>query len=347
MEERMKTQCIALFAVLVAAAPVARADDTYVKDVKEGEVKEAPKDAKAGWDLTLTVGATVNWNDNRDVVGQPTGSSFVVGGQLAGAAVYHGGKSEWRSALGLKESASRTPVIEQFVKSSDELHLETMYIYRFLPPKLGAFARASLDTALLAGEDVRAAPVTYSITDRDGTVTTVAGVTSQRLTDPFQPLHIKESLGVIGTPVAKEAITAELRVGFGARHIIADNQLVVSDNAGTPEIEIKEMETVNQGGAEIVATATGALQKKKVTYKASAEIMVPFLHAALPAGDDRGTFDLTNVELVGQLSFKLVSWASLDYQLRIVREPEVLDTWQVQNNLLLTFSYSLLDRKAK
>jgi len=47
-----------------------------------------------------------------------------------------------------------------------------------------------------------------------------------------------------------------------------------------------------------------------------------------------------------------LSWASLDYSFKAIREPQLLDKWQVQNNLLLSFAYTLVraqaaDQKAK
>jgi hypothetical protein len=39
----------------------------------------------------------------------------------------------------------------------------------------------------------------------------------------------------------------------------------------------------------------------------------------------------------------LFEWASLDYELKIMRLPQLVDAWQIQNNLLLTFSYTLID----
>ena len=68
--------------------------------------------------------------------------------------------------------------------------------------------------------------------------------------------------------------------------------------------------------------------------------MTPFAHSALPAGDNRGAMALTNVEIDATLSFKLVDWASLDYELKALRQPQLLDRFQVQNNLLLTFGLS-------
>ena len=46
---------------------------------------------------------------------------------------------------------------------------------------------------------------------------------------------------------------------------------------------------------------------------------------------------LTNVEFRANLSVKLVEWASLDYQFKTLREPQLIDEFQIQNNLLFTF----------
>ena len=37
---------------------------------------------------------------------------------------------------------------------------------------------------------------------------------------------------------------------------------------------------------------------------------------------------------------KLVEWASLDDELSAIREPQLIDAFQVRNNLLLTFGLS-------
>jgi hypothetical protein len=56
-----------------------------------------------------------------------------------------------------------------------------------------------------------------------------------------------------------------------------------------------------------------------------------------PAGEERNALDLTNVEFRANLSVKLVEWASLDYQFKTLREPQLIDDFQIQNNLLFTF----------
>jgi hypothetical protein len=57
-------------------------------------------------------------------------------------------------------------------------------------------------------------------------------------------------------------------------------------------------------------------------------------------------FALTNVQVDANLSFHLVDWASLDYQLKAIRQPQVIDQFQVQNTLLVTFGISYANRPA-
>jgi hypothetical protein len=68
--------------------------------------------------------------------------------------------------------------------------------------------------------------------------------------------------------------------------------------------------------------------------------MIPAAHSALQPGDTRSPVALTNVQLDAKVSFRLVEWASIDYQLRAIRQPQVVDVFQVQNTLLLTFGLS-------
>ena len=59
--------------------------------------------------------------------------------------------------------------------------------------------------------------------------------------------------------------------------------------------------------------------------------------------DHKPIGDRINVSLEAALSFKLVEWASVDYQLAVLRQPQVVEEWQVTNQLLLTFGYTLVD----
>ncbi len=334
----LRTLTTLVFALTLGAGVLAAEDKPDY--VEETAIKEAAKKAD-GWDFTATVGSSTSFNDNRDVIGQPDGSAWLIGVNFAGAADMLYGKHEWRNSLGLKLAFARTPVIEEFVKSSDELSFETIYIYRFWQPWLGAFARFGMQTAMLTGRDVRAGDVTYALPNGETPVKD-----RLTLTDPFNPLKLKESAGLVYPPISKDSISIETRAGFGGRQVFADGQWVLADDDATEGIiEIGELKSYNQLGSELTASMWGKLHGGLVTYKLYAEAMTPFVHDELLEGDDRGSMELTNVELSAKLSFKLVSWASLDYEFKALREPQLLDEWQIQNNLLLTFSYSLIDTK--
>lgn len=337
MRMLMRTGTISL-ALLLLAAPRAWGAE-YLPD--KDKVKTAEKDKKLeGWQGGLTLGGTFSFGTNNNVVGKIDGVTMNVGGTFSGKLNYLRAMHEWRNSLDLKEGFARTPSITRFVKSADQLLFESIYLYRFERfPWLGPFARLVLDTPILQGEDVRAEPVTYVYADTLADIN-AGPVTSQKLTQAFTPLTLKESVGAYGKPLEKDRLSVELRLGFGGMQIFAKDQLAIKDDEDTADqIEVVRLRDIIQAGLELTATASGALSDNKVTYKAGVEVLVPAVNNAEDT-DDRGAGELTNVDFFAKLSFKLVSWASLDYEFRALRQPQLVDKWQIQNNLLLTFAYS-------
>jgi hypothetical protein len=296
--------------------------------------KKDPAKEPEGWRPRLALGLTASFGDNRSVVGQTDGATLAFGLKFDAGVDYRRGGHEWRNSLNLAEGLTRTPTLPVFVKSVDLLALESIYLYH-VTPWFGPFARATMLTSMFRGADVRPAPVTYQITHVDGTV---ESETQSRLalSDPFLPMTLKQSVGPFLRPVEREAINVEIRAGIGAQETIARKQLASTDDEKTPVIEIKELANVNQIGVEAAADLWGMVSDKRVTYRIGVDFMIPLAHTMLVAGDTRSSVDLMNIELGGQLSFKLTDWASLDYQVKAIREPQVLDAFQVRNSLLLT-----------
>ena len=51
---------------------------------------------------------------------------------------------------------------------------------------------------------------------------------------------------------------------------------------------------------------------------------------------------LTNVDVGANVVFKLVEWATVTYEFKAVRVPQLLpDTFQVRNTLMLTMGYGV------
>ena len=117
----------------------------------------------------------------------------------------------------------------------------------------------------------------------------------------------------------------------------------MDNDDSTPEVEVKEVDTAVQGGPLAGVDVTGVVTEGRVSYFFSLEVMAPLLNND-PV--DRDFHRALNLLIEAGLSFKAFSWASLDYRFKLLREPQILDKVQIQNSLLLTFSYALAKSRA-
>jgi Protein of unknown function (DUF3078) len=325
-----------------AATPIAGVTPVYV-DKADFKGDSRPE----GWASRGNAGLTAAFANNSGVVGQTDGTSFSFGMKGDVSLDYNREKHEWRNTLGVVASITRTPVVAEFVKTSDNLNFDSIYLYHALP-WFGPFGLVSMNTAMFRGSDVEAAPVSYVITKTDGTMLTPIVADHLSLSDPFRPLTFKQSAGIFAQAYQSVPATLELRLGAGAQEVLADGQLAVTGtvqvmnpvNGVLNQVNLQQLEDANQLGPELAASLWGTFVDKTITYRINADVMTPALHSALVPGDTRGPVALTNVQVDGKVSFHFVSWASLDYQLRAIRQPQVVDVFQVQNTLLLTFGLS-------
>jgi hypothetical protein len=319
-------------------------EEGYVPPIADEPLEEGRPQGVTG---RLTTGAQLSVNDNRSVVGQTDGSTFTFGFKFDSGVDVNEEAHEWRNTILIQEGLTQTPVVDHLVKTADTVDFETIYLYH-IAEWWGPFARFGLNTSAFRGDDVRPAVTTYQIGRLDGTQETIIA-DRLALTDPFQPLRLKESLGLFLRALSSPSQNLEFRLGLGARETLAKGQLVVSDDEATEAIiEVSELDDSYAIGVEGAAEYWGALYENKLSYRLGAEVLIPFVTSELPPGDDRTNLDLTTVELGAGLSLKVVEWASVDYELKAVREPLLVDELQVQNNLLLTFgiSYGTPDKAA-
>jgi hypothetical protein len=335
----MKRSSRILTTVLVALVlplGVSAQDELVPDEAPEEVVKEQ------GWDYVVSPGLSFSFGNSQKVIGQADGSTVALSVTIGSGANYRTGPHELRNTLNITEAFSRTPVLEEFVKSTDTLKYEGVYLFHLLD-WLGPYARLSLETAIFESFDVQPSTVQWIVTDADGNVETPIG-RRLRLTDGFNPFTLRESAGFFATAYDTGPLKIEARLGFGGLHVFADDQFAVTDDGDTDQIEVSELKSFNQAGGEFGLTLGGALYEKKVTYSFGADVMMPFVNE-LEEGDDRSVTELTNIELNGKISFKLLSWLSVDYVLKAIRQPQLLDEFQVQNNLLVTASYTFAPEK--
>jgi hypothetical protein len=303
-----------------------------------------------GWNPNLGISTTLNLTSNSSVVGQVDGLSTQFGLELVSGADYVRGRQLWRNSISVTEAFARTPAVDRFLKTNDVVALESIYHY-FLTGRFGAFARLKLTTALFAAEDVRSEPTTWlRKPDSAGAAATVVqtGGTRQRLADPFTPVSVSEAVGAFAEPVRRPGFSLSVRLGLGGRHTFADSVLLIDDDKATPEVELLGLSDVHQLGAEAFVGAEGRLEEGRLTYRAGTTVLVPFVNND---DHDRGVGPLTRVGLDASVRFTVLSWMALVYSAQITRDPQLFpegsEQVQVQNNLLLSLQYTLVERRRR
>lgn len=333
--------------------PLEKKASSFVEGVDVADKEKDKKLEISGWDGGLRLGATFSLSSSRSVVGQIDGETIVLGGQVTGNLNYRNGSHDWRNRFSLSEATSSAPPIDKFIKSNDALVIESLYFYRIANSWIGPFARFQFNTSLFEGYDVRSSAAgftNYDVARLDGTVERQQRLDGQlfALTNPFGPTTLKESAGAFLNPLNKTAFKLEIWGAFSARQtVLANNQYAVNDDKETPQVELKELQDFAQAGPAAGIDISGSLMGNHIGYYARGEFMIPVIKTDLQAGDNRGAVDLTNVAIEAGVQVKVSSWAALSWQIRAIRDPQLIDAFQVQNMILLNFSYTLIKSKAE
>lgn len=309
---------------------------------KKAAEKLKEKEAKDGWKRKLSVGATGSATSSTSVVGAVDGTTTQVGLLLDGESTLTSGSHEWQTVLKLQHARTRTPVMDAWVKSQDNLEIQSTWTYRLgALPWVGPFARAKLQTQVTTGYDVRPTDVNVVQTAVDGSSKTVLAEAESDidLTSPFEPIVVAETAGAFAKPIEGKKLNLDLKLGVGGQHIFARGGYALTGfDAPTATVKVKEIETSHQVGGEGELEAKGELNEL-VKWRGKARLFLPLVTASEQAVS--GAAAMTT-EISATLSVKLAKWASLDYVLNVRRLPLVLRDWQVQHGLLLTTGFNVL-----
>lgn len=312
------------------------ADAEYVPDE---EVTAPSSKLPDGLYPALSLGANLNLSDNSNVVGQVDGLSVLTGISIAGELHYLHGQHDFRNTLAITEAWSRTPTLPRFVKANDVLDFESLYKF-FLWEQGGLYARANVLTTIFTTRRITAEDQDYA--PEDDPMNPTETTDTFRQSAPFQPFTLSESLGGFIDPVQEPYLTVSVRAGFGGRHSLAKGARVITDDSGdSGAILYGELLDVHQAGLELFAGLDGRTLDDRIGYTAGVVALVPFINND---DSDRSALDLTRVAAQAGLTAAISDWASVSYQLRIVNDPQLIDKVQVQNNLLLTLAYTVVDK---
>jgi hypothetical protein len=357
MNRRHASFCSALLLLLPTALAQAQAPaapppaPTFTADQPKGTFVTNDKitklaDKPQGWSYNLKLGANFNLASNKDVVGQIDGESFMFGANILTGVGYLHGAHEWLNTASLVEAFSKTPQLKRLVKSNDLLDIATIYNY-FLTPYTGPFVRAQMQTGLLKTELITEEAKTYSDITDPTDPTPPADILSShlRLSDSFQPFTFTEALGWFVQPVHTERVNVFGRAGFGGRHTFAKGARAIDDDKDTADVtEFVVLKDVHQAGAELFAGIDGKEMEGRILYNLGATALFPLINNDK---EDRDVLKLTRVQFQAVLGIGIFTWMSLNYQLKVLRDVQLVDAVQITNSLLLSFQYATSSPKPK
>lgn len=320
---------------LGALTPPAHAQTTDMTQYVTEDVVKAPA-KESDLKFTLTTNASAAFASNKDVVGEVDGFSTLFGMGVSAGLQYMNGPHSWTNTFTISESWARTPALERFTKNNDQVQLESLYNY-FLLEWFGPFARLNFETSAFDTTVLTAEEKDYQILRLDGT-TDLTTTDQLKLSDALSPLTLSQSVGLFAEPLRSSALTWKLRLGAGARQTFAEGVLALDDDKDTDQLEVKELADVFQAGLEGFTGAEGKFSGGRLSYFAGASVLIPFIN-----NDDTGRtpIELLRWGLKAGLHMSVTEWMGLNYNLSLLSDPQMIDKTQVQNNLLLTFKYTL------
>ena len=334
---------LAVVGCLISLDAVAQ-EKVATDEMEKATLEKKKEEKKEGWNARAKIGLTGSVSNNRMFVGAEDGTTLQVGTVLGIGADFTEGQHRWENALDLQIGGSKTPQIDRFVKSSDLLDLTSTYFYTFASIDwFGWFGRAKLASQILPTRVVRAAPYTVVRQDVLGAELSREMVGAQRgilTTGSFEPLTLRETIGLFVNPHTTPEFTIKLKLGAAAQEIVTRNGFVIiADDAATTTLTLKQLGSSFDFGAELGLATVGVLYPEVLSWKLNVDLFQPFVTTS---DTELSTLEQLNAEVVLGVSLHLVKWLSLEYLLTARRIPLILDAWQVQSLLVLSAGFDLL-----
>ena len=346
--------------------------DTKVKDNVKGGISR-----DTGWYPKLHIGGTAQVSYNNHVDGVTDGVAFTFGlvvnfGLDAVADFGKNGKLEWINTIDLEDQMTKTPTIDDFVKSKDKLDFQTLLKYRipsadWLAPFLSFRLQTSLfPSAYLSDKNVIVRKYDYN-TAIDGKDADVAEIGSThkglldassvaraqqgyKLADSGNPLVLTEKVGLVLDAYESKPFNASFQVALAGQELIVANDedddastwqyVSFDDDSDDAYYDIRRIVDTNSLGLDVTADFKGVVVEC-FNWNVFGRLYYPFV-----VDEDHGLdgADLIHAEIGAKVSVKISDWGSFDYTLEVKRDPFVTTLWQVSTNVLFTVGFDIFGK---
>lgn len=209
----------------------------------------------------------------------------------------------------------------------DNLRLKNIYVYYFLPG-LGFYGRFFLETNLLGTTYYYDKPTTVYMHDETGDLEQTKPDIKRIVVSPsFSPLELKEGAGINLLLIKSLRANFNIRAGMGFRQNI--NWELYAKNSGNDTSFYKKESTFLRGPE---AALIGNFRlRRDITITSELDMLIS------SGQDNKLVYDWEN-----NLNFRISKNISIDYTIRIKKDPSIVSYIQYEHILLLRYSYILL-----
>ena len=318
--------------------------------VDRGEGKTEIKN----WRLGLLVGGDFSWNRADNVVGREFGNTITINAFIDWSMRYLDPDHSVYVRLQVDEGQTVQPGQDFLAwrqKTNDEVDLDAIYTYRLLS-WLGPYVRFGLDTNIFPGwrsfeRQVPELEKDVVILDRSGNTIerqeppeSLLETWDLRIADSFDPLELKEGVGVSFDLSPLQILDLHLRLGVGARHYLVRSLLrsrpYREDDEDETCLEANCFEQVNSSnllGLEATLISSARISRWFM-IDTELDTLIPFVSSE--AGKNPA------INWKNTLSLRLVSFASLAYVVRLDFDKQLSDNLQFEQRILLRFTFDIL-----
>jgi hypothetical protein len=299
------------------------------------------------WLFGLAVGGDLLWNRNDNVPGRAFGNTIAFNAFLTGSVRYMTPSHIFFTRLTLDAGASASEGLE-LRKTLDELDLAAIYTHRLLSWLGLPYLRLGLNSNLFPGKRFfdasgEPAPVVLVFDRHHREVERLLNVRSLKLADSFDPLVLKEGVGLSFDVSPSLLFDLHLRLGLGSRQTLV--RALRTERSQFPADQPEASEACREARCFVEASST-ILVGGEATLIGSARLfnwfmidtefdtLIPFHStegSTLPVFNWRTTFSL-----------RLVSFASLAYVVRLDFDKALGEHLQFEQRILLRFTFDIL-----
>jgi len=278
------------------------------------------------WSIFSALYGSLTLNRANDVTSEDQQTSMAFVAQLDYNIKYSTQKHYFLSRGLMEEGWNMQRRQSTFRSYLDNLRLKNIYVYYFLPG-LGFYGRFFIETNLFGTTYYYDKPTTIYFYDQKGNLERTNRKIKKIVVSPsFSPLELKEGIGINLLLVKSLRANFNIRGGMGFRQNI-NWELYAKSSTNDTTFYKKNSSFLRGPEAALIGN-----------YRIRRDMMITSeLDMLIPSGFKKGlVYDWEN-----NLNFRISKNISMDYTLRIKKDPSITNYIQYEHILLLRYSYIL------